>query len=783
MSFFEHKGIKEVGGVLLIALSLFLLISLISYHPNDPSLNTVISAESRVQVRNMMGLVGAYIADALVQFLGSGGYFIPLILFFSGVSAFAGKTLKASFYSLFSGIIFLLSYCGLIYLKFRIDPFFKQDVQGGGSIGYLISNLLVTYFNRIGAYLILFTLLSISLILTARFSSGTFLRRFFDIFVALFRKLVSVVSAIGLSIGFVLKKTADILLILFKKIFSIRISIPFRSKKPKEKERYAARREREILRKRDKREPKIVVNADAKTKEKPVVDKEPSFRPSLGIQEYQLPPLSLLDDPPPKEKKLKKEDILIRSEILEKKLKDFGVGGKVIQVLPGPVITMYEFEPASGVKVNKILNLTDDIALVTRATNVRIVAPVPGKAVVGIEIPNEEREHVSLKEILGSRTFQKAQSKLSIALGKDILGNPTVTDLADIPHLLIAGATGSGKSVALNCMICSLLFSANPDDEVKLILIDPKMLELSIYDGIPHLLVPVVTDAKKAGIVLRNVVEEMERRYRLLAEKEVRDIVTYNRIVEEEESKVVLRLSKIIQQKDISKKRLEAEEEKRPIHKKLPYIVVVIDELADLMMVSSREVEDSLARLAQMARAAGIHLLVATQRPSVDVLTGTIKANFPSRISFKVSSKVDSRTILDTNGAEHLLGKGDLLFLPPGTSRMERIHGPYVSEKEVKRVVNFIKKQQRPVYDDSLLQHKVIENALDDEEDFDEKYTEAVKLVTNTGQASISMIQRRLRVGYNRAARMIEIMEKEGIVGPADGAKPRKVFGKKDLSE
>jgi S-DNA-T family DNA segregation ATPase FtsK/SpoIIIE len=451
------------------------------------------------------------------------------------------------------------------------------------------------------------------------------------------------------------------------------------------------------------------------------------------------------------------QDHLARASILEKKLRDFGVEGRVTQVLPGPVVTMYEFEPASGVKVNKIVNLSDDLALVMRAVSVRIVAPVPGKAVVGIEIPNPEREPVVLREILASRKFREHPSALAIALGKDIMGHPAVTDLAVIPHLLIAGATGSGKSVGLNAFITSLLYRARPD-EVKLILIDPKRLELSAYDGIPHLLAPVVTDPKQAAGILRHMVREMEERYRLLASAQVRSIERYNQLVEEKQGL------------------LEASPNQE-VMERMPYIVVVIDELADLMMVSSRDVEDSLTRLAQMARAAGIHLLVATQRPSVDVLTGIIKANFPSRIAYKVSSKTDSRTVLDRNGAELLLGKGDMLFLPPGTSKLIRIHGAYISEEEVLRVAKFLKKQASPEYDETLLKPIEHEDHADEDDwEMDEKYQEAVALVTRTGQASISMLQRRLRIGYNRAARMIEIMEREGIVGPTDGVKPREVL-------
>jgi S-DNA-T family DNA segregation ATPase FtsK/SpoIIIE len=464
------------------------------------------------------------------------------------------------------------------------------------------------------------------------------------------------------------------------------------------------------------------------------------------------------------------EEVTIQARFLEQKLREFGVEGEVVQVLPGPVITMYEFAPAAGVKVNKILSLQDDLALVMEALSVRVVAPIPGKAVVGIEIPHKRRETVCLRDLLDSEEFHTSTSKLSLALGKDILGRPVVTDLALIPHLLIAGATGSGKSVGLNSLICSLLFRATPAD-VRLIMIDPKMLEFSVYDGIPHLLVPVVTEPKKAAIVLRRVVEEMARRYQVLAAHGVRSIAQYNQMLEARGSGLPGRA------------RVESGPEPAPTPaEKLPYLVVVIDELSDLMMVSAREVEDSLMRLAQMARAAGIHLIVATQRPSVDVLTGVIKANFPARLSFQVTSKVDSRTILDANGAETLLGRGDMLFLAPGTSKPQRVHGAYVSEAEIGRLVEAWKVLEQTCYDDGFLAPSADRVSVEDEE-YDEKYDEAIALVTKIGQASISMLQRRLRVGYNRAARMIEMMEKDGIVGPADGIKPREVLARNTFDD
>jgi len=412
------------------------------------------------------------------------------------------------------------------------------------------------------------------------------------------------------------------------------------------------------------------------------------------------------------------------------------------------VVTTYEFAPAPGIKITRIVSLADDLAMGLKAESVRIVGSIPGKAALGIEIPNPQREIVYIRDIISSDTFKNSASKLTIGLGKDVVGQPVIADLAKMPHLLIAGATGSGKSVGINAIICSILFKSTPD-EVRFLLIDPKRIELSGYEDIPHLLHPVVVDPKMANRALQWAVREMERRYMLLDEMRVKSFASYNQVAED----------------------------------KLPLIVIVVDELADLMMVSSREVEESIARLAQMARAAGMHLILATQRPSVDVLTGLIKANFPTRISFKVFSKVDSRTILDMSGAEHLLGDGDSLFMPPGKARMQRIHGAYISEKETERVIEFLKEQGTASYDESVLEAVEEENSSLNgvgEDEYDEKYDEAVALVCETGQASISMVQRRLRVGYNRAARMIEIMEKEGIVGPSDGSKPREVLARKN---
>ncbi len=465
-----------------------------------------------------------------------------------------------------------------------------------------------------------------------------------------------------------------------------------------------------------------------------------------------------------------RDSLIMNSRILEKKLADFGVSGRVAAVHPGPVITMYEFEPAPGVKVNRITNLTDDLALALRALSIRIIAPIPGKSVVGIEVPNPDREMVYIRDLLEAKGYRSNTSKLTLALGKDIFGNPVEADLAKMPHLLVAGATGTGKSVFLNSLLCSILCRATPD-EVKLLLVDPKLLELSIYEGIPHLIADVVTDPKHAAAALQGVASKMEERYQRMAALGVRNISQYNSHVDEalaEGEKTFF-----LRPKPGETQGEEVE------YARLSYVVVVIDELADLMLVSKRAVEESLQRLAQMARAAGIHLVLATQRPSVDVLTGIIKANFPSRISFQVSSRADSQTILDQSGADALLGMGDMLFLPPGTSKLQRLHGSFVTEREVAELVRYLRTQGQPNFDETLSQLPMEDGdarSAPDDEEVDEHYDLAVQIVTETRNASISYIQRRLKVGYNRAARMIERMEHEGVVSPQIGAKRREVL-------
>jgi DNA segregation ATPase FtsK/SpoIIIE, S-DNA-T family len=476
--------------------------------------------------------------------------------------------------------------------------------------------------------------------------------------------------------------------------------------------------------------------------------------------------------------------LLASSRILETKLADFGVVGKVVAVRPGPVITTFEFEPAPGVKVNRIVTLADDLSMALRALSVRVLAPIPGKPVVGIEVSNPRREKVFVRELLASEDYRRSESRLALALGKDTTGNSMVADLGRMPHLLVAGATGTGKSVSMNAMIMSVLFKASPRD-VRFIMIDPKMLELSTYEDIPHLLVPVVTDPKKAAAALNNVIREMDERYQLLHEKGVRNVDSYNKLIAQSVSELVddeaapAEADAEVEADDAAP--AAAASARSLTHRHLPRIVIIIDELADLMMTVGREIEESITRLAQKARAAGIHLILATQRPSVDVITGLIKANFPARMSFQVTSRTDSRTILDAIGAERLLGEGDMLFLPPGTARVQRLHGAFVSDADVHRVVDFIKRQEKPRYQMELLECDEEDGDEDGEgEDLsDEMYDMAVRLVTEHRQASISWLQRRLRVGYNRAARMIERMEREGVVAPAAGARPREVIARR----
>ena len=728
----------EMLGILLVALGFFLFLSLVTYDPTDPSFFSYTSPKTR-NIHNWMGAVGSHVSSLLFQGFGLPCFLIPLILgvyAFSFIFRWEWKYPSIKFIGWF---ITLLTISSLLSLWLKPIHFYRHDLLVGGFIGEIISKSLVRYFNPPGTTVLLVMILMLAFVL------GT-----------------------GISVISIVRYLVDLVSRVVEKVSTL--TIVRRERAERAKKLGKRRQTKEGM--KETAPPMVVERLSPPVKQAEIVE-QTAFGFTEPKKAFQLPPLSLLEAEVEKRQKIDRDSLIMNSRILEKKLLDYGVEGKVVEVRPGPVITVYEFEPAPGVKVSRIVNLSDDLALALSALSVRIVAPIPGKSVVGIEVPNTIRETVYLKEIIDSDPFRASRSKLSFGLGKDISGEPFMIDLARMPHLLVAGSTGSGKSVSINSMVCSILFKATPD-EVRFLMIDPKMLELSDYEGIPHLLLPVVTNPKKAAVALNWLVNEMERRYTVLAEKGTRNIEHYHQRMEKE----LKEKGKVYKRKgDL----LEGDEEKAPeMMERLAYIVVVIDELADLMMISSREVEEAITRLAQMARAVGIHLLLATQRPSVDVLTGIIKANFPARISFQVTSKVDSRTILDTIGAEHLLGAGDMLFLPPGSSKLTRIHGAFVSSPEIKRIVEFLKKQGKPSYDPSILQEVRKEKETPGgEEQYDEKYDEAVAFVAETGQASISLIQRRFRIGYNRAARIIEKMEVEGVVGRSDGIKPREVLIKK----
>lgn len=705
---------KEIIGILLFFLVIFMLGSLLSYSPADPSIH---NAKAMGSTHNLFGTFGSHSASIFIGLFGLGAFWLPILLLFASIHFFCKHPRRAVVLTLIGGILLVITTGSLLAFQQNHYLILGSKFSSGGIIGIPLNSFLVKYANATGAAVILILVWIIGFILATGFSMISFIRLCWRMAVILSNRIKTLI--------FIWKEQRA----KAKKLLKI-------------KKEHRSKKERKI---------QIKTPESKHIKDTPV-PKQEVFEFMHGESGFQLPSVNLLDNPPSPPISADDENLRMQSKLLEKKLEDFSVKGKVVAILPGPVVTTFEYEPAPGVKINKIVSLTDDLALALRAISIRIVAPIPGKAAIGIEIPNSTREIVRFKEIIISSVFEKARSHLTICLGKDIIGNAVIADLHSMPHLLIAGATGTGKSVGLNAMICSVLYKSNPED-VKFIMIDPKRIELSSYDGIPHLITPVVTDVKKATNALFWAVHEMEKRYELLTEKKAKNIKQYNRKIEK-----------------------ETRDAEGDLLKKMPYIIIVIDELADLMVAASRDVEVALTRLAQMARAAGIHLLLATQRPSVDVLTGIIKANFPTRLSFQVSSKTDSRTIIDANGAENLLGNGDMLFVPPGTTGLQRIHGALISEGEIARITEFLKNQEKPEFDRSITEMVVKEKAASDSQEYDERYDDAIALITKTGQASISMIQRHLRIGYNRAARIIEMMEKEGIVGPSDGAKPREVL-------
>jgi S-DNA-T family DNA segregation ATPase FtsK/SpoIIIE len=734
----DHRRINEFVGLLLLTLAILCGLSLVSFNPDDPSFNISRNPHFDTQPANFVGVVGAYAADVLFQLFGYSAFLIPIFL---GIYAFywLASWSVESFGIRLSGIILLVFTSAVAFSMTPSFPLVRGHIPPGGLLGALLSATLEASLNPAGAAIVLISAFLVSLFLATTFS--------FARTIAFLKPRLGFVSTLS--------------------------------------ERWAARKAQ--------RQHQTAVEAVEPKKEKPVrkqtiiTEKLPASPSGRGERESEA--VALGEGPTPIRKlkvpklvpaspefpspallrapaaaiKVDEDEVRQRARLIEEKAREFEVEGAVQQIHPGPVVTTFEFKPEPGVKYSRITGLGDDLCLALEAESVRIDR-LPGKSTVGVEVPNNERATIVLRELIESSEYQMASFKLPLALGKDITGKIVVSDLQKMPHLLAAGSTGTGKSVSINAMILSLLFRSRPD-QVKMILIDPKRLELGLYQDIPHLLVPVVTEPKIAQNALRWAVTEMETRYKKLAKRGVRNLEAYNE------------QAKQLPIPGLSDSPANADDDRDP----LPYIVIVIDELADLMMTSPREVEESITRLAQMARAVGIHLILATQRPSVDVITGLIKANFPARISFRVASKVDSRTILDSNGAEQLLGRGDMLFLPPGSSRLLRVHGPLVTEEEVLQVVEFLKKQGKPSYNQRILESPEERTEMgESDSQIDELYDDARRIVVEMGKASTSVLQRRLRIGYGRAASLLDAMERDGLIGPPDGTKPRELLVNRD---
>jgi S-DNA-T family DNA segregation ATPase FtsK/SpoIIIE len=768
----DNKRLNELIGFLFMTLAVLVALSLISYSPHDVAFNVSAPPADGPLAHNWIGPVGAYGADFLFQIFGFAAFLLPVAILILGWKWFRSRAINSQLATIFGYMLLLLSLPSLLSL------WHFPEVRGlppGGMLGSLLSGSLQAGFNFWGASLIAFAFFLTSLFMTTSFSfAGTH---------AWAKGAKGPIGAVE-KLGLLQKVQAQ------WKSWSDRREQD-RMRRRVEKTRISGRKpvnqigasaasseaqasielsdesdifetEKEKEKRRDSHKvPILFLDTDKKEK---VSKKSAEPKIAKGAN-YKLPSVSLLREGE-RSQKLDEDELKTRARAIEDKCLEFDIEGRVTQINPGPVVTTFEFKPEAGIKYSRIIGLTEDLCLALQAESI-LIERIPGKSTIGIEVPNINRQTIALRDVIEAPEFINSPSKLTLAMGRDLHGRIRITDLAAMPHLLIAGSTGTGKSVFINSLMMSILYKASPDD-VKMVLVDPKRLELNLYENIPHLIAPVVTDPKVASNVLRNATREMENRLKLLAQRGVRNIDQYNRTFQKTQSMSLFD---------------NAEESE---HKPLPYLVIIIDELADLMMVDTSNVEESITRLAQMARAVGIHLILATQRPSVDVITGLIKANFPARISFRVASKVDSRTILDSNGSESLLGKGDMLYLPAGSARLHRIHGPLVSEDEIVAVCDFWRQQAQAKYNEELLEAPKDENGVagDDtvgegdaaEEVDDDLYQDAVRVVCEMGRASTSTLQRRLRIGYGRAARLIDLMEKDGIVGPPDGTKPREVL-------
>ncbi len=736
----KQEHLSEIQAIIILSLGMILLASLVSFVPEDLPWYT---SHPNVPAHNLVRITGAYLAGSLLFVFGYSAYLFVVCLLFWGWNKFM---LRGLVFSWPKALSFVVLFCVLSALAGMIGAQESSlRFARSGLVGFTLSDFFVRYLGDVGSYIILVTLGTLSLILTGEVLVAPLFMRGIDKVRDWGDSLRPAGSSQeedrqeprkkGITMGSFLKQPQ-----------------PAAVRKLQEEELKKALRVKEaVAEKKNGEKKESAVPPSAATKPTPpqihIVQSQKPKEEDLStryeetiVGEYRIPSLDLLEDPPSISQGKLQSTLMNGAKVLEETLVNFGVNAAVVHIERGPAITRYELEPAPGVKVQKFTTLSDDIALAMRATTVRVVAPIPGKNRVGIEVPNADFSTVYLKEVLSGTEFRSSKSKLTLSLGKDIAGKSMVADLAEMPHLLIAGTTGSGKTVCVNGIIMSMMLNATPD-EVKFVMVDPKMVELAQYNDIPHLLCPVVTDPQKASAALNWVVSEMETRYRALSKEGVRNLQGYN-----------------------------------AKGHKMPYIVVIIDELADLMQVSAKAVESAITRIAQLSRAVGIHLILATQRPSVDVITGVIKANFPARISFKVASKVDSRTVLDMNGAESLLGKGDMLFIKPGDAKPTRGQCSFVRDEEIQRVIRFIKDQQAPTYDESITKQQKGGGAGAGEDQSDEYYDEAVKLVIESNQASVSILQRRLRLGYTRAARLIDMMEQNGIVGPYVGSKPRDIL-------